>query len=323
MKTVRISSDPAYLEEGLALAARLLQDGEIVAFPTETVYGLGANALDERAIRKIYEAKGRPSDNPLIVHVAKTVDFYTLAEEIPSDFSLLERFFPGPLTLVLKRNPKVPSAVSAGLPTIAIRSPSHPIALRLLALSGVPIAAPSANLSGRPSPTSAAHVWEDLAGKISLLLDGGRCEIGIESTVLSLVHPVPTLLRPGSISREELEEALGKKIAMASPEGPILSPGMKYRHYAPNARVWMFAREEDLHSHCVKDPDKRRLLLSLKKMDIALENTLHKSLSSKELYAHFRLADQEGMDEVCLFCDPSVQKDLALMNRILLASKEK
>lgn len=315
MRTIRIHPEPQSLAADVSLAAEFLRKGEVIAFPTETVYGLGAKLSDAQALKKIYEIKGRPSDNPLIVHIAELEWIYDLAVDIPKDFFTLQQlFWPGPLTFVLKRNPKVDGTVSAGLPTIAVRMPCHPIALKLLELLQEPIAAPSANLSGRPSPTTAAHVFEDLQGKIPLLIDGGSCEVGIESTVLSLVQEEPLLLRPGSISKEALEKALGKEIAVATRHAVPISPGMKYRHYAPNAKVILFQSEKDFLAHLAGAP-KRRMVLARR---FAEE---HHVLSAKELFAHFRRADAENYDEICILCDAEVQNDLALMNRLQLASK--
>ncbi|MBI4739718.1 threonylcarbamoyl-AMP synthase [Candidatus Woesearchaeota archaeon] len=220
-------------------AARVIRKGGLVAFPTETVYGLGANAVDAQAVKKIFKAKGRPSDNPLIVHVANKKDFSRLAAEVtPAAKKLISNFCPGPLTLVLKKSKMISSSVSAGLDTVAIRMPSHPVALKLIKESKVPIAAPSANLSGKPSPTDAKHVIEDLNGKIDVIIDAGKTKIGVESTVVDMTTNPPTLLRPGGITREALRRVVDK-IAMRFGRGGQIakSPGMKYRHYAPNAKL--------------------------------------------------------------------------------------
>jgi len=219
-------------------AAEIIRAGGLVAFPTETVYGLGASASDPAAVARIFSAKGRPSDNPLIVHVSDREQVYRVASSVPERAHfLMERFWPGPLSLVLPRSSAVPDLVSAGLPTVAVRMPSHPVALELIRTAGVPIAAPSANRSGRPSPTSAHCVLEDLAGRIDAVLDGGTCRIGVESTVLDLTGPRAVILRPGGITREALTSALGEPVFQASWKGVSIppSPGMKYRHYAPRA----------------------------------------------------------------------------------------
>ena len=230
----------------LKQAAELLQQGQLVAFPTETVYGLGANALDRQAVESIFAAKGRPADNPLIVHIAEQdrIDELTAASLSSQAKTLINKFWPGPLTLVLKKSEQVPEVTTGGLDTVALRMPNHSLALKLIQLSGVPIAAPSANLSGLPSPTIAEHVIVDLAGRIAGIVDGGQTGIGVESTVLDLSSTVPTLLRPGGVTYEQLQEVLGTveidpavKAKVNQESKKAISPGMKYRHYAPEAEV--------------------------------------------------------------------------------------
>lgn len=230
-------------ENGVRLAGSIIRSGGLVAFPTETVYGLGANGLDPAAVEGIFRAKGRPSDNPLILHVAKKSDVKDLWTRVPEEARLLmDAFWPGPLTLIFNRSSLVPDQVAAGLPTVAVRMPDHKTALALIRAAGVPIAAPSANLSGRPSPTTAQHVKADLEGRIDLILDGGPCRVGLESTVLSLCG-TPTILRPGGVTREMLEAVMGSvqvSSAVLAPlkrDGAAPSPGMKYKHYAPTAQV--------------------------------------------------------------------------------------
>lgn len=227
------------LTEMFAEAARLLNNGELVAFPTETVYGLGANAYDADACAKIYQAKGRPSDNPLIVHIADEAQADELAEVSDLARRLMAEFWPGPLTLVLPAKPVLPSVATGGLNTVGLRMPAHPAALDLLRAAKVPVAAPSANLSGRPSPTAAYHVYEDMQGKIPLIIDGGEAAAGLESTVLDLASPVPAILRPGVITQADLAEfipGLAEETRLAD-GGIARAPGMKYRHYAPKAKV--------------------------------------------------------------------------------------
>ena len=227
----------------LGQAAELLKAGELVAFPTETVYGLGGNALLREASRHIYAAKGRPSDNPLIVHIADLEALRPLVKDVPPVAEILaRRFWPGPLTLIFQKADCVPYETTGGLDTVAIRMPSHPAARELIRLAGLPIAAPSANLSGRPSPTTAGHCLMDLSGKIAAVVDGGSCSIGVESTIVDLSGEEPTLLRPGAITIEMLQEALRAAVevdpAVERPEAPNQhpkAPGMKYRHYAPKA----------------------------------------------------------------------------------------
>lgn len=224
-------------EAGACIAA-----GELVAFPTETVYGLGGDALDPEAARKIYAAKGRPSDNPLIVHIADFSDMQRITDEIPQQAKVLaDKFWPGPLTMIVWKSDRVPDATTGGMDTVAVRMPDHPVALELIRQSGCLIAAPSANTSGRPSPTEAGHVAEDLSGKIAMILDGGAVGIGIESTIIDLTEETPMVLRPGYITPEMLAEVLGQEVIMdpgiiaADDTKKPKAPGMKYRHYAPKA----------------------------------------------------------------------------------------
>jgi L-threonylcarbamoyladenylate synthase len=225
-------------EEHIARAAAVIRAGGLVAFPTETVYGLGADALNEDAVRKIFLAKERPADDPLIVHIAHAQQLTQLARQIPQRaWDLAEKFWPGPLTLVLPKTDRVPPVTTGGLDTVAVRAPAHPVAQKLLERSGVPIAAPSANRFGRPSPTTAQHVWEDLDGRIDLIVDGGPTPIGVESTVLDLTQEPPMVLRPGGVTLEELREVLSEVRLLNSSEAAKRSPGTRYRHYAPRARV--------------------------------------------------------------------------------------
>ena len=229
-------------DEELKEAAGILRSGGLVAFPTETVYGLGGNALDEDAARKIYAAKGRPSDNPLIAHVSCVEEVAPLVKEIPeAGRKLMEAFWPGPLTMIFPKSEKVPYGTTGGLDTVAIRMPDDPVANRLIALAGVPVAAPSANTSGRPSPTTADHVWQDMNGRIEMIIDGGPVGIGVESTIVDVSSAVPSVLRPGAITMEMLAEVLGEISVDPAILGPLSAdvrpkaPGMKYKHYAPKA----------------------------------------------------------------------------------------
>lgn len=241
-KIVKISDKGCVRDEELLEAAGILRNGGLVAFPTETVYGLGANALDEEAAKKIYAAKGRPSDNPLIAHISCMDELPALVKEIPeAGRKLAEKYWPGPLTMIFPKKDVVPYGTTGGLDTVAVRMPSDRIANRLIKLAGVPVAAPSANTSGRPSPTKAEHVIEDMNGKIEMIIDGGEVGIGVESTIVDVSGPVPTLLRPGAITMEMLKETLGRVEIDPAIVGPMQAdikpkaPGMKYRHYAPKA----------------------------------------------------------------------------------------
>ena len=237
-----MGSEMCIRDRELKEAARILRSGGLVAFPTETVYGLGGNALDEDAARKIYAAKGRPSDNPLIAHVSCVEEVEPLVKEIPeAGRKLMEAFWPGPLTMIFPKSEKVPYGTTGGLDTVAIRMPDDPVANRLIALAGVPVAAPSANTSGRPSPTTADHVWQDMNGRIDMIIDGGPVGIGVESTIVDVSSAVPAVLRPGAITMEMLEEVLGEVSVDPAILGPLSAdvrpkaPGMKYKHYAPKA----------------------------------------------------------------------------------------
>lgn len=249
-KRIQILDPQKVKDEELAEAAGILRKGGLVAFPTETVYGLGANGLDEEAAKKIYAAKGRPSDNPLIAHISAPEELEALAAEIPCFAKrLMELYWPGPLTMVFKKKEIVPYGTTGGLDTVAVRMPSDPIARALIRLAGVPVAAPSANRSGRPSPTTADHVWQDMAGRIEMIIDGGPVGIGVESTIVDVTGPVPVILRPGAITMEMVRDALGQVEIDPAIVGPMKegvrpkAPGMKYRHYAPKARMTLVEGE--------------------------------------------------------------------------------
>lgn len=249
-KVIEIKFPQKPRDEELLEGARLLREGGLVAFPTETVYGLGANALDEEAARKIYEAKGRPSDNPLIAHVSSMEEVYPLVSQVSEAAKkLMAAFWPGPMTLIFPKSQLVPYGTTGGLDTVAVRMPSDPVANRLIALAGVPVAAPSANTSGRPSPTTAQHVLQDMDGKIDMIIDGGAVGIGVESTIVDVSVKVPTVLRPGAITMEMLKEVLGEVQIDPAILGPMSAdvrpkaPGMKYKHYAPKADLTLVEPE--------------------------------------------------------------------------------
>ena len=273
MKTeiIKINRDD-FEEEELEFAAQCLREGKLVAFPTETVYGLGGNAFDATASARIYAAKGRPSDNPLIVHIAETSALEELAAEVPeAAYRLAEAFWPGPLTMILKKSDKVPGTTTGGLDTVAIRMPEDRIAAALIRRSGIYVAAPSANASGRPSTTKAEHVIEDLDGKIDVIIDGGASAIGLESTIVDLTGEVPLILRPGYINAEQLAEVLGEvqfdeAVLKRSASENIVAkaPGMKYRHYAPKAPLYIVEGKSDevvryINAEAVKNAAEGRL----------------------------------------------------------------
>lgn len=305
-------------------AAHLLKDGQLVAFPTETVYGLGACIFNPDAILSIFKAKGRPSDNPLIAHLSDLKQVEEIAQEVPPSFyRLAEHFIPGPLTVVLKRRAHVPSIVSAGLDTIALRLPSHPIAHALIASVKEPLVAPSANLSGKPSSTQAKHVLDDFEGKIAAVIDGGKTTTGLESTVVSLLGNTPVLLRPGAITQEQIEEVLRCHVELPLPrsEGPVLSPGMKYRHYAPATPVKLFRTRGELHAFLEEKEGKRRMLLAPAAFKSAFAGPDFFSLEPHEFYSLLRYADASGYEEILILCDETVQKNAALMNRLLRSAE--
>ena len=324
--------------ESLALAADILKNGGLVAFPTETVYGLGANALDRNAVLSIFEAKGRPADNPLIVHIYERNQLDPLCR-IPEHAELLmDAFWPGPLTILCHKKPAVPDEVTAGLPTVAIRMPSHPVAREMLKACGLPIAAPSANSSGRPSPTTALHVLEDMNGKIPLIIDGGMCDVGLESTVLDLCHGDPVILRPGGITREMISGALNCDVAVAgSVLRPLrenetaLSPGMRYRHYAPQAIVTLVQGPEErvvplLEKLCMeqRSSGKKACVLCFTEHVSALAGCSPHDIGSSSspfqiahrLFDTLRKLDEEGMEAVFSEVIPPEGVGLAVMNRL-------
>ncbi len=241
-KVVRMSPDCMDMQ-GILEAGNILKNDGLVAFPTETVYGLGGNALDEKAAEKIYRAKGRPSDNPLIVHIAEFSAIEKIVKSVPEKAKkLADVYWPGPLTMIFEKNDLVPYGTTGGLETVAVRMPDHPIALALIRAGGGYVAAPSANKSGRPSPTIASHVEEDLSGRIDMILDGGPVGIGLESTIVDFTDEIPTILRPGYINQEMLEKVIGpvqmdKALMIVDGSAAPKAPGMKYRHYAPKAEL--------------------------------------------------------------------------------------
>lgn len=271
-KIIRLDRDNPDIEK-IREAAKILKNGGTVAFPTETVYGLGANALDENAVEKIFIAKGRPQDNPLIVHISDLGQLYELVEDIPERaLDLIETYWPGPLTIIFKKKDIIPDRITGGLSTVAVRMPNHRIALELIREAGVPVAAPSANLSGKPSPTEPSHVIEDLMGKIDMIIDGGSTGIGVESTVLDISGEIPTILRPGGITLEDLltvfpkvqmDPALEREDQLIVPK----SPGQKYRHYSPKAKLTVVqGKADDIPSkimELVKEYEKQGLRVGI------------------------------------------------------------
>ena len=334
LRTLQI--DPRNIDPKLITqAARIIQGGGLVAFPTETVYGLGANAFSPEAVAKIFEAKKRPLDDPLIVHIANRADVYILAAEVPEEAQkLMESFWPGPLTLILKKTDKVPDLVTTGLETVAVRMPSNPIARSLIAASGVPIAAPSANLFGRPSPTTADHVADDLDGAVDLILDGGRTEIGVESTVVELVQGKVMVLRPGGIDIEKIRMVIDNVHVCDEKEVIKRSPGKYPQHYSPKAKVILIADDENQSKNVLnaaraaKESGKRVGVLA-KAEHAAMYGDLYvKELGpgndprkcASELFHVLREFDKEGADVIVAEAIPENGIGLAVMNRLRKAA---
>ena len=334
MITKMAPADDASLQE----AADILKDGGLVAFPTETVYGLGANAFDADAVLSIFTAKGRPADNPLIVHIHDRSQLDEIGDITPRTPALMDAFWPGPLTILFPRKASIPDVVTAGLSTVAVRMPSHPVALSLLRKSGIPVAAPSANRSGRPSPTTAMHVMEDMKGIIPMILDGGPCEIGVESTVLDLTHGSPVILRPGGVTKSMLEEVLHEEVYLAGsilrplqPEEKALSPGMRYKHYAPKGNVTLVKGSETavvstLRLLCRQDlaAGKKSCVLCFTEHVPMLSDCCPHDMGSAENHAEIahrlfdilRHLDQEGMETIYSEVIPPEGVGLAVMNRL-------
>ncbi len=320
-----------------AKAAALYRAGELVAFPTETVYGLGANALDAEAVGRIFAAKGRPNDNPLIVHIAHRDQLDPLVRLPALATALMDAFWPGPLTLIMPRTDLVPDAVTAGLDTVAVRMPSHPIARAMLEACRLPIAAPSANRSGRPSPTTAAHVLEDMNGLIPLIIDGGPCEVGLESTVLDITQERPCILRPGGVTREMLEAVIGPVEVAGSVLRPLRegevarSPGMRYRHYAPKGEITLVRGGEAdviralrLCWEAAEAAGENSCVLCFEEHAAALAGVRCHSLGTlsqpesiaNRLFDVLRQLDTEGMTRVYSEVMPADGIGLAVMNRL-------
>ena len=337
MQTIVVKPDKAAILE----AAALLRAGGLVAFPTETVYGLGANALDAEAVPRIYQAKGRPSDNPLIVHVAAPEAVAPLAFADARAHALMAAFWPGPLTLLLPKKPLIPAVTNAGLPSVAVRMPNHPVALALLAACGVPVAAPSANRSGRPSPTTAAHVLADLQGRVPMILDGGACAVGLESTVLDMTAEVPTIVRPGGVTREMLLRHLPDVRVADSVMRPLhegekaVSPGMMYRHYAPSGQLTLVKGAPDAVAAACRAEYAKAVAAGKRACILAFAENAQRyaglavrqigSLAAPdtiahELFAALRAMDDAGMEIILCEAVATQGIGLAIMNRMCRAA---
>ncbi|MBQ7218263.1 MAG: threonylcarbamoyl-AMP synthase [Ruminococcus sp.] len=327
-------------QQDIATAAAVLRDGGLVAMPTETVYGLAANALDGNAVRRIFEAKGRPMDNPLIVHIAEIADIERLGlvREFPETArKLAEAFWPGPLTIIMDKGSVIPDEVSAGLSTVAIRLPSHPDARRLIRESGLPLAAPSANTSGKPSPTTAQHVIDDMDGRIEAVIDGGACDVGVESTVITVAADIPRILRPGIITREEIAAVIGDvevdKAVLNKLENNerASSPGMKYKHYAPRATVILVRGTDEKFIGFVNRCQKRDGNVAalcytedIGKIDapvISLGSENDQKQQAQALFDALRAVDEiDGVEVVYAHCPSADGVGMALYNRLIRAA---
>lgn len=324
--TLLLGEDPA----SVSRAGSIIKRGGLVAFPTETVYGLGAASTNIEAVKRIFTAKGRPSDNPLIVHISHPGQLNQVVKSIPVGAHLLiEKFWPGPLSLVMPRAENIPALVSAGLSTVAVRMPNHPVALNLITASGVPIAAPSANRSGRPSPTTFNHVLEDLSGRIDAVIKSKVCPIGVESTVLDLTGPGPVILRPGGVTREELEEVLGCRVAVSGlkySEGVPLAPGIKYRHYSPRAPLVLLTGPKNRRRLLIESVSLyyRRKGLRVGYLDRGFHKYLNSTTGYEELaarlYQNLRQMDARGVDLILAEEIEPIGLGLAIMNRLRKAA---
>lgn len=344
MKTEILKIDIDNIDEDkIKYAAKVIEQGGLVAFPTETVYGLGANALNEAAVKKIFEAKGRPSDNPLIVHVADKSSVEKLVLQIPDKaVKLMDTFWPGPMTLVMDKQSIVPKIITAGLDTVAVRVPSHPIALALIRAANLPIAAPSANVSGKPSPTHSKHVINDLNGKVDVIIDGGFSNIGVESTVVDMVVDPPMLLRPGGVTLEQLEAVIGEvRIDPALLQKKFddvtvpKSPGMKYKHYAPKAKVVIVEGEIQKIAfkinQLVREYESKDIKVGILATDetkhlypenltVSLGSRLHPETIAANLFNAFRYYDKTDVQTIFAEAVDNSGIGLAIMNRMSKAA---
>lgn len=335
---IRWSPETGYQADELQRAVTILKQHGLVAFPTETVYGLGGDGLHPQAAKRIYEAKGRPSDNPLILHISKAEELQGLVKKIPHmAYPLMKAFWPGPMTLIFEKSERVPYEITGGLETVAVRLPGHEGARALIEAAGVPIAAPSANTSGRPSPTTAAHVREDLDGQIDMIIDGGTVGIGVESTILDLTDDIPIILRPGHITRRMLEEVVGEiridpGLSETDESVKPKAPGMKYRHYAPKAEMLVFEGDLD---RIVEEINRRAGRYEADKVGIlATEETADRyrhgqviSVGSRNagtfeqgLYGALRAFDHKGVEVILSESFSQEEKGEAIMNRLCKAS---
>ena len=320
-------------EESISLACELIKRGEVVGVPTETVYGLAGDANNPEAIKKIFAAKGRPNDNPLIVHISSLDELDGIVREIPEDAKkLADAFWPGPLTIIMPKGEKVCKETTAGLDSVGVRMPENEIAREIISRSGVPFSAPSANISGKPSPTSAEDVFADMNGKIPLIIDGGECKAGVESTVVSVLENTPIILRPGVVTKEMMEEVLNKEVDVASAvtegvnkDDKVLSPGMKYKHYSPNAEVIIIKSNFEKFAEYIENNktentyalvfDGEEKTLSVPAITYGKENDAESQ--AHNLFSSLRKLDMLGAKIVFARCPETSGVGLAVYNRLI------
>ena len=332
METVVINITTEY-KRALEESSKLLKNGEVVGIPTETVYGLAANAFDEDAVKKIFVAKGRPSDNPLIVHVAKFEDLSPLVKEIPEKVRIMaEHFWPDALTMIMKKSDRISNVVSGNLDTVAVRMPKSDYARAIIESCGLPLAAPSANLSGSPSPTNAKYVFDDMNGRIPLIIDGGNCEIGVESTVISFAEDPPRLLRPGGVTLEEMTALIGEIVVDDAvlnklEEGATASsPGMKYKHYAPTADITIIKSNfETFKNLCETEENITALCFDGEEKTLSCPSVTYGDINdgysqSARLFDALRELDEMGATKVYARCPGTKGMGLAVYNRLIRAS---
>ena len=333
MKTLLLSALDAQTPE---IAADLIRQGELVAIPTETVYGLGANGLDEAAVTKIFEAKGRPQDNPLILHICGAEQIALFCHDVPgAAYELAKKFWPGPLTMVLPARDCVPRRTTGGLSTVAVRCPDNAVTREIIRLAGVPIAAPSANISGKPSTTTAQHVLHDHDGKIAAIVDGGACRVGVESTIVDLTEDRPRLLRPGGITPEQLIAVLGDLVidkavtAQIDKDAVVKAPGMKYRHYAPKAPVTVVTGDPAASARYIQThlPEGAGVICFTEFKDLFPGRSIHdlgpaadKAEQARRVFDALREFDHEAVTEIYAQCPDTAGLGLAVANRLKKAA---
>lgn len=326
INTIILGTEKQDIEHG----AQIIREGGLVAFPTETVYGLGANGLDAEAAGKIYEAKGRPSDNPMILHIAEKEDLLKLTDSLTEDMKvLMDKFWPGPLTMVVPAKPIVPKVTTGGLDTVAVRMPVNQVALDLIKEAGVPLAAPSANASGKPSPTTGLHVMDDLNGRIDAVIMGETCSIGIESTVIDMTGEVPMILRPGKLTADDLSKALGKEVVIdpALLKNPVercegddeelkpKAPGMKYKHYAPKAEMYIYRGEAEKVRLAIAEAKMERVKIG-DKVGVIMYEDGDPEKAAHEFFAQLRHFDKSDVDVIFAAALEEDGVGFAVMNRM-------